>query len=70
MAIDTDFRARLGALADLIADSDTTYDAPRVQQIPMPWGKPGRLKVRLSKEGGHDLIVRFTRKLGGDSLED
>jgi hypothetical protein len=70
MPSDADFRARLRALADLIADSDTTYEHARVQQFPMPWGKPGVLKVRLSKEGGHDLIVRFTRKVAGDSLED
>jgi hypothetical protein len=69
MAVDTGFRARLYALADLIADSSTTYDQPRHQQFPMPWGKEGRLKVRLSKEGGQ-LVVRFTRKGGGESPEE
>jgi hypothetical protein len=69
MPVDTDFRARLRALADLIAESTTTYEQPRVQQFPMPWGKEGRLKVRLSKEGGQ-LVVRFVRKGGGESPEE
>jgi hypothetical protein len=67
MPIDADFRTRLRALADLLADSDTKYDRVRTQQFPMPWGKPGLLKVRLGKEG-RDLIVRFSRK-GEDGLE-
>lgn len=61
MAIDSSFRTRLRALADLIAESDTRYDEVRVQQFPMPWGKPGLLKVRLAKEG-RDLVIRFVRK--------
>jgi hypothetical protein len=67
MAIDADFRTRLRALADLIADSDTKYDRLRVQQFPMPWGKPGLLKARLGKEG-RDLVLRFIRK-GEDDVE-
>lgn len=70
MAIDADFRTRLRALADLIAESTTTYEQPRHQQFPMPWGKPGTLKVRLAKENGQ-LVIRFMRKAtGAEGLED
>lgn len=71
MAVDTDFRTRLRALADLISESTTTYKDSRVQQFPMPWGKPGLLKVRVAKEG-RDLVVRFRRKspAGATGLED
>lgn len=69
MAIDADFRTRLRALADLIAESTTSYVSSRHQQFPMPWGKAGLLKVRLSKEGAQ-LVVRFIRKGGGESPEE
>jgi hypothetical protein len=69
MAVDSAFRTRLRALIDLIAESDTRYDDARSVQFPMPWGKAGLLKVRLAKEGGQ-LVVRFTRKGGGESPEE
>lgn len=70
MPVDADFRSRLRTLADLIAESTTTYDNARTQQFPMPWGKPGLLKVRLAKENGQ-LVIRFMRKhQGGEGLEE